>query len=922
MKRLLVTLGLLVSVASTTKAEIADALYRDGVFFVEWHAALYYHYDAEARTPFVIHSIGPFGVVKSVRVTDWNWFIGTDKFTAQKCMGNPSRGVRQVILDTAYDQLNAGYWDYFEWKKPNKTPGDGTGRFRCDGLVQYSYEQAGLLPVVEEFFEITPRIQAMCMDDAIQTLPELDVTVPSSISEGNPTLLTGASNVVTFRATARDEHSGVSGVVFYLDAKLDGTNWYLSPTPRYASRFNQSFSLDIALQPNVLYRVRASVVDSGGNWMTIAGYRYVKFVTAVGDQPLAAQVEMPVISPVSGTYVAPMAVEITCATADVDIRYTLDGTEPTESSDLYLAPFDIGEQGTSITLMAKGFHDTHEPSFVASAEYTFSRTTYHLEVVNGSGSGDYAPGTPVVIVADEPPAGAAFREWRESTDCIADGSLATTTVIMPAEDAIVRASYVEEAVPYLLVTSPNGGETWLRNSDQTITWTSFGVTGNVKIELYDDTVLAATIAASTENSGTYGYAVPGTLPLGFDYRVRVASIDAPAVFDLSNGCVTVADETHPTLTLQTSSETGGGTSPDTGQHVVDVDRPLDIEAMPGDGHVFVRWLATGNAFLADPHAIYTAVTLSGDATVTALFALDDEACDFQKVVVKRSHTAADNGKITVKGGQIPAAVVPADIDVDAFNAGTLAFRVLVDAYALELSNANGTLSQKGDKDIYTFKSNPGAPKVSLIISLMAGKRFWSLAAKGLDLRQGIDSVDGVDLYLDLGGKAFGRTLEMAETVQWKYEAGKDAATPLSVAGGIPMTTFGIGKFTARAVCNKENKDKLDMVGTMDFVGLADYDPTTQRGFMILDGWALILEDGVRKGDQIIYESLPDAEAKCTLVIEVVKKTWRLKLSQAEGLADGIDAADGIDVVIELEEHEGGLNLGVRETATLQYSQPR
>ncbi len=919
MRRLLVTLALLVSVASSTKAEIADALYRDGVFLVEWHAALYYHYDAEDSMPFVIHSIGPFGVVKSVRVTDWNWFIGNDKFMAQKCKGNPSRGVRQVVLDTAYDQLNAGYWDWFEWKKPNKTPGDGTGRFRCDGLVQYSYEQAGLLPVA--WVATTPRIQSMFMNDAIQTLPELDVTVPSSASEGNPTLLTGASNVVTFRATASDEHSGVSGLGFVLDMKMESGGWALSPKPRYASWFNQHASLNVALQPNRLYRVQGVVVDGGGNVRT-SGYRYVMFAPAVGDQPSAAQVEIPVVNPVSGTYVAPMAVQITCATADVDIRYTLDGTEPTESSELYLAPFDVGEQGTFIPLMAKAFHDTLEPSYVASADYIFSQATYHLEVVNGSGSGDYAPGTPVVIVADEPPSGAAFQEWRESTDCIADGSLATTTVTMPDEDAIVTASYVEETTPYLLVTSPNGGETWQRSSDQTITWTSSGVTGNVRIELYDDTVLAATIAASAENSGTYGYAVPGTLPLGFDYRVRVSSIDAPAVFDLSNGCVTVADETNPTLTLQTSSEAGGDTSPAVGQHVVEADQPVDIQAVPGDGHVFVRWLATGNAFLDDPHAIDTAVTLSGDATVTALFALDDEACDFQKVVVKRSSTTADNGKITVKGGQVPAAVVPADIDVDAFNAGILAFRILVDAYALELSNANGTLTQKGDQDIYTFKSNPGAPKTKLTISLVAGKRVWSLAAKGLDLRQGIDNGDGVDLYLDLGGKAFGRSLEMAETVQWKYEAGKDAATPLSVAGGIPMTTFGIGKFTARAVCNEENKDKLDMVGTMDFDGLADFDPTTQRGFMILDGWALILEDGVRKGDQIIYESMPDAAAKCSLVIEVVKKTWRLKLSQAEGLADGIDAADGIGVVIELEEHEGGLNLDVRETATLQYSQPR
>jgi len=916
MKRLLVTLALLVSVASSTKAEIADALYRDGVFFVEWHAALYYHYDAEASMPFVIHSIGPFGVVKSVRVTDWNWFIGTDTFMAQKCKGNPHYGVRSIVLDTAYDQLNAGYWDWFEWKKPNKTPGDGTGRFRCDGLVQYCYEQAGLLPVA--WAATTPRIQAMFMNDAIQTLPELDVTVPSSASEGNPSLLTGASNVVTFRATASDEHSGISGLGFVLDMKMEGGGWALSPKPRYASWFNQHASLDVALQPNRLYRVQGVVVDGGGNVRT-SGYRYVMFAPAVGDQPAAAQVEMPVISPASGTHVAPMAISITCATADVDLRYTLDGTEPTESSELYLAPFDVGEQGTSITLMAKAFHDTLDPSYVASADYAFSQATYHLEVVNGSGSGDYAPGTPVVIVADEPPPGAAFQEWRESADCIADGSLATTTVIMPGEDAIVTASYVEETTPYLLVTSPNGGETWQRGSGQAIAWTSSGVAGNVRIELYDGVVLAATLAVSAENSGTYGYAVPGTLPLGFDYRVRVSSVDAPAVFDLSNGCVTVADKTNPTLTLQASSEAGGGTSPATGQHLVEADQPVDIQAVPGDGHVFVRWLATRNAFLDDACAVHTAVTLCGDATVTALFSLDDGTCDFGKVIVRRSGTAADKGKVTVKGGRIPAAVEAADIDPEAFNAGTLAFRLLLDDYALDLSNATGTLSRKGTKDIFAYQPHRGSASARLTLSLVPGKRAWSLSAKGLDLRQGIDNDDGVDLHLCLGDKAFGRTLEMDEKVQWTYAAGKDAATPLSVMGGIPMATFGIDTFSALSVSDQENKDKLSLVGTIDFAGLADFDPVAQRGFLILDGWLLALEDGVRKGAVITYESPPDAKEKCTLVIDAAKKAWSLRISRAEGLADGIDASDGIDVVLEMAEHEGGLRLAVEEVSTMTYA---
>ena len=73
----------------------------------------------------------------------------------------------------------------------------------------------------------------------------------------------------------------------------------------------------------------------------------------------------PVFSPGSGTYGPDLQVSITTATPDTTIRYTLDGTEPSDTSTLYTAPITPGN-GT--TIKAKAWHNT-TPSGAASALY-------------------------------------------------------------------------------------------------------------------------------------------------------------------------------------------------------------------------------------------------------------------------------------------------------------------------------------------------------------------------------------------------------------------------------------------------------------------------------------------------------------------------------------------------------------------------
>ncbi len=78
--------------------------------------------------------------------------------------------------------------------------------------------------------------------------------------------------------------------------------------------------------------------------------------------------------------------------------------------------------------------------------------------------------------------------------------------------------------PNITVTAPNGGEQWQQGTAQNITWSSTGVTGNVKIELYKTGKVISTIAASVVNSGTYSWNIPATQAVGTDYRVKISSV--------------------------------------------------------------------------------------------------------------------------------------------------------------------------------------------------------------------------------------------------------------------------------------------------------------------------------------------------------------------------------------------------------------
>ena len=88
------------------------------------------------------------------------------------------------------------------------------------------------------------------------------------------------------------------------------------------------------------------------------------------------------------------------------------------------------------------------------------------------------------------------------------------------------------------VTSPNTSVSWRGGENRSITWSTGGLGGNVRIELYGGAGYYL-IAGSTSNDGSYSWTIPNTLQTASNYRVRIVTLDNQNA-DLSDGTFTIS----------------------------------------------------------------------------------------------------------------------------------------------------------------------------------------------------------------------------------------------------------------------------------------------------------------------------------------------------------------------------------------------
>lgn len=180
---------------------------------------------------------------------------------------------------------------------------------------------------------------------------------------------TDGSGLVDIYYDVFDTNGDNSTVSLQLSAD-NGASFTLTPAPANLSG-DFGASITNGTSKHIIWNAKAEAVDFDNN-------QYKLLITAEDNSyPPVAE---PVFTPGAGVYTSTQNVTITCATPGAEIRYTTDGSEPTESSALYSSPIYLNHNKT---LKAKAFKSAWMPSTTSTAVYTIPVPTNFTLVPGG-----------------------------------------------------------------------------------------------------------------------------------------------------------------------------------------------------------------------------------------------------------------------------------------------------------------------------------------------------------------------------------------------------------------------------------------------------------------------------------------------------------------------------------------------------------
>ncbi len=147
---------------------------------------------------------------------------------------------------------------------------------------------------------------------------------------------------------------------------------------------------------------------------------------------------------------------------------------------------------------------------------------------------------------------------------------------------------------FILVTSPNGGEFWVKGTTRIIQWQD-NITWNVRIELWKGGAYCALINASAPSNGSCYWAIPYTLSSGNDYKVRISALNTAGspLFDFSDNNFSITGTT-PTPAITPFDVVN--IYPNPGNNLLHVkfqgeaDFPLMIDILNFDGDLMLHQL--------------------------------------------------------------------------------------------------------------------------------------------------------------------------------------------------------------------------------------------------------------------------------------------------------------------------------------------
>ncbi len=187
-------------------------------------------------------------------------------------------------------------------------------------------------------------------------------------------------------------------------------------------------------------------------------------VEKVGETQTVAT---PTFTPEEGTYSESQAVTINCETDGATIRYTLDGTDPTELSTEYASPLIVLE---TVTIKARAWKNDMNPSNVASATYTITHPAQETAYTLITGSNGLVAGDKYIVVGIKSDTYYALGKQntnnRVSVAVTPEGNVITTTpATTSADETVYELTLGQDSVGYwTLYDAVNGGYLYAASS--------------------------------------------------------------------------------------------------------------------------------------------------------------------------------------------------------------------------------------------------------------------------------------------------------------------------------------------------------------------------------------------------------------------------------------------------------------------------
>ncbi|HNX02281.1 MAG TPA: chitobiase/beta-hexosaminidase C-terminal domain-containing protein [Candidatus Cloacimonas sp.] len=175
---------------------------------------------------------------------------------------------------------------------------------------------------------------------------------------------------------------------------------------------------------------KPSVTQGNLDWATSAGTNAddsqwvvyaIDYIADLGMHTFGNVVVKPTFNPPAGAYASSINVTISTTTPGAVIHYTTDGSEPTESSDIYSNPIPVS---SDTTIKAKGYATGFSPSGIATAFYDFSENVATIAQLRA--------GT----------VGSAYRLTGEA--------------VLTFQQANRNQKYIQDATAAIVIDDPNG----------------------------------------------------------------------------------------------------------------------------------------------------------------------------------------------------------------------------------------------------------------------------------------------------------------------------------------------------------------------------------------------------------------------------------------------------------------------------------